>query len=89
MHNVPKDSNTHFKIVIVCDNFENIPLIQRHRLINQILTDELKTTIHALSIVAQTSSQWNKNSIISKSPACLGGMLKDSHNRLGNSCKKS
>lgn len=28
MHNVPKDSETHFKVVIVSDEFEGMPLIK-------------------------------------------------------------
>lgn len=28
MHNVPRDSETHFKVVIVSDEFEGMPLIK-------------------------------------------------------------
>lgn len=28
MHNVPKDSETHFKVVIVSDEFDGMPLIK-------------------------------------------------------------
>lgn len=28
MHNVPKDSETHFKVVIVSEEFEGMPLIK-------------------------------------------------------------
>ena len=28
MHNVPKESETHFKVVVVSSKFENTPLIQ-------------------------------------------------------------
>ena len=74
MHNVPKDSETHFKVVVVSDKFEQLSLIQRHRLVNQILHSEMATSIHALSIQAKTPEQWEKSAgKVSKSPPCLGG----------------
>ncbi|XP_027041671.1 uncharacterized protein LOC113669793 [Pocillopora damicornis] len=50
MHNVPKGSETHFKVVVVSSNFNDTPLIQRHRLVNEVLKEELATGVHALSI---------------------------------------
>ena len=72
-HNVPKGSESHFNVIIVSDIFDGKPLIQRHRMVNQILGDELKNSIHALSIQAKTPAQWNENSTINKTPNCLGG----------------
>ena len=43
-------SETHFKVVIVSDSFNDKPLLQRHRLVNDALKDELATGVHALSI---------------------------------------
>ncbi|XP_034939993.1 bolA-like protein DDB_G0274169 [Chelonus insularis] len=77
MHNVPKTAETHFKIIVVSKQFENQPLIKRHRMINELLADELQTNIHALSIIAKTPSQWNELSKkIDPSPACRGGFGK-------------
>nr|SVE84646.1 EOG090X0K4K [Daphnia pulex] len=77
MHNVPKGSETHFKVVVVSSKFENTPLLQRHRLVNEVLCDELKNGVHALSIVAKTPSQWEGSSkVTEKSPACKGGFGK-------------
>ncbi|XP_025199744.1 putative bolA-like protein K11H12.1 [Melanaphis sacchari] len=75
MHNVPKDSETHFKVVIVSDEFEGMPLIKRHRLVNTELTDELKSGVHALSIVAKSPNQW-KDEPVKSSPSCRGGFGK-------------
>lgn len=72
-HNVSKDSESHFKIIIVSNKFNNISLIQRHRLVNTLLQEELKTYIHALSIQAKTIEEWEKNPIIVSTPNCLGG----------------
>ena len=60
MHNVPKNSETHFKVVVVSDVFEGVKLLQRHRDVNEILKEELAGPVHALSISAKTPSQWEK-----------------------------
>ena len=49
-HNVPKGSESHFKVVIVSDMFEGKAIIERHRMVNSALSEELKQSIHALSI---------------------------------------
>ncbi|KAJ4446449.1 hypothetical protein ANN_13145 [Periplaneta americana] len=50
-----------------------LPLIKRHRLVNDILNDELKNGIHALSITSKTPAEWDSSSKqISPSPACRG-----------------
>jgi stress-induced morphogen len=83
-HNVPKGSESHFKVLIVSDVFEGKSMIQRHRMVNSTLKDELsgKTPgggkIHALSIQAKTPSQWQAaestgNAAIQSTPNCLGG----------------
>ena len=76
-HNVPKNSETHFKVVVVSTKFEDMKLIERHRTVNTILKDELKTGgVHALSIKAKTPEQWSKNNHVEPSPNCLGGSKK-------------
>ena len=76
-HSVPTGSESHFKVVIVSDQFEGLPLIQRHRLVNSVLEDELKNDIHALSIQAKTPVQWEKNATVHQTPNCLGGSKRE------------
>ncbi|XP_065652625.1 bolA-like protein 1 isoform X2 [Hydra vulgaris] len=76
MHNVPKDAETHFKVVVVSKEFDGKPLIQRHRFINDLLKQELLAGVHALSIQAKTPEQWAQNCNVSLSPPCLGGSKK-------------
>ncbi|VEN39223.1 unnamed protein product [Callosobruchus maculatus] len=77
MHNVPKGSETHFKVVVVSDKFDNTPLLKRHRMVNEILKEELQSGVHALSIEAKTTSQWKESDkIIDPSPKCRGGFGK-------------
>ncbi|XP_005991699.1 bolA-like protein 1 [Latimeria chalumnae] len=77
MHAVPKGSETHFKVLVVTEKFKGLPLIQRHRLVNEVLKEELAGTVHALSIQAKTPQQWEENPSISKSPPCMGGSKHD------------
>ncbi|XP_023339170.1 bolA-like protein DDB_G0274169 [Eurytemora carolleeae] len=76
MHNVPKNSETHFKVVVVSEKFENVKLIGRHRLVNDTLKQELSEGVHALSINAYTPEQWGEGKGVERSPACKGGFGK-------------
>jgi BolA protein len=49
---------SHFTISIVSDLFEGLPLIKRHRLVNQAAAELLRHEIHALSIKAQTIAEY-------------------------------
>ena len=73
MHNVPKGSESHFKVIIVSEQFDGKSKINQHRMINEALTEELQTSVHALSIKTKTPKQWEKNSKVDPSPPCLGG----------------
>ncbi|XP_050315962.1 bolA-like protein DDB_G0274169 isoform X2 [Anthonomus grandis grandis] len=75
MHNVPKGAETHFKVVVVSEEFKDLPLIKRHRKVNELLKEELNGGVHALSIVAKTPDQW-KDEEIEPSPNCRGGFGK-------------
>ncbi|XP_065083205.1 bolA-like protein DDB_G0274169 [Ochlerotatus camptorhynchus] len=77
MHNVPKGSETHFKVLVVSDQFDGVPLIKRHRLVNEIVREKLEGNfVHALSIEAKTPAQWNESYKLEPSPNCRGGFGK-------------
>tara|TARA_Y100001970_G_scaffold205843_1_gene250684 strand:+ start:3693 stop:3962 length:270 start_codon:yes stop_codon:yes gene_type:complete len=48
----------HFNLLIVSDDFIDVPLIQRHRLIYKVLDEMIKVNIHALSIKAKTKLEY-------------------------------
>ncbi|MBL95062.1 MAG: BolA family transcriptional regulator [Magnetovibrio sp.] len=74
MHNVPSDSETHFKLVIVTDQFDGKSRIERHKIINNLLALELSSQVHALSLLTLTTPEWDSNNKkIQPSPKCLGG----------------
>lgn len=51
------DGETHFNLKVVSGEFEGKSLVKRHRMIYQLLQDELENGLHALSIVARTPSE--------------------------------
>jgi len=53
----PGSGNSHFRVYIVSTVFEGLSRLQRHQQVYAALKDELKTTIHALSIIAKTPEE--------------------------------
>ncbi|KAM9335941.1 bolA-like protein 2 isoform 1-T2 [Symphorus nematophorus] len=48
-----------FKVLVVSSQFEGKPLLQRHRMVNTCLAEELKV-IHSLEQKTVTPEQWEK-----------------------------
>ena len=53
------DGGMHIKLTIISDDFNKMPLIERHKKIYTILQDMIKKEIHALSIVAKTINEYH------------------------------
>nr|GMD57446.1 sufE-like protein 1, chloroplastic/mitochondrial [Ipomoea batatas] len=53
------DGETHFNVRVVSEKFEGKSLVKRHRLIYDLLQEELQSGLHALSIIAKTPSEVN------------------------------
>ena len=69
MHSVPEDAESHFKIVVVSDDFNNLSNIQRHKLVYKHL-GTIMNDIHALSIQSFNEDEFKLNPIILDSPEC-------------------
>ena len=69
MHNVPPNSESHFKLVIVSNDFSDLSRVKRHQNIYSALSDVMNK-IHALSIQAFTLDEYEKNPVILESPDC-------------------
>ncbi|MCH9671005.1 MAG: BolA/IbaG family iron-sulfur metabolism protein [Gammaproteobacteria bacterium] len=77
MHNVPPDSESHFKVVIAADCFAGKRLLARHRLVNAALSAEL-SQIHALALHTMTPDEWfERAGQAPDSPLCAGGSAAD------------
>ncbi len=71
-HNVPDGSESHFKVVIVSEAFEGKNLVAQHRLVYELLFEELQSQVHALAIHTYTPAAWNAGAAPA-SPECMGG----------------
>jgi BolA protein len=77
-HNVPPDSESHFKVVMVSDLFEGKRKVGRHQLVYGVLSDELAGSVHALALHLYTRDEWEaKNQQAPESPRCHGGSKAD------------
>lgn len=77
-HNVPAGSETHFKVVLVSDDFAGVRLLGRHRLVNDALRAELTGPVHALAIHTYTGEEWRQRfGEAPLSPPCLGGKARE------------
>lgn len=73
-HNVPAGAETHFKVVMVARDFEGQRLLARHRMVHDVLGEELAGGLHALALHTYTSEEWQRRfGDTPMSPPCLGG----------------
>lgn len=57
-HRAREDAESHFKVVVVTEQFEHCSRVARHRMVNQLLQGEFDLGLHALSLQLYTSSEW-------------------------------
>ncbi len=73
MHNVAPGSESHFKVTIVSNLFNDQMLIKRHRMVNKTLQHEIQQ-IHALALHTLTPQEWQARAgSVADSPKCRGG----------------
>jgi len=62
-------TESHFKLVVVSEQFNEMKLIDRHRFINKLFAEEL-SHIHALAMHTYTPKEWQKRQSAPESPEC-------------------
>lgn len=73
-HNVPRGSETHFRVVLACGAFEGKRAVARHQQVYAVLAEELKGGVHALALHTYTPAEWAAQAgTAPESPACMGG----------------
>lgn len=72
-HNVPPNSETHFKVVIVSEQFEGRRKVARHQQVYSAVAEQLAGPVHALAIHTYTPTEWQEQGVAPESPDCLGG----------------
>ena len=78
-HSVPPNSETHFRVELVSDQFQHLNRVARSRKIYTLLAEELASGVHALSLQLFSPSEWQARGeeAGNPSPACHGGSAKD------------
>ncbi|MDP8079122.1 BolA family protein [Phocoenobacter skyensis] len=72
-HRSSLTGSSHFKLILVSEQFNNQKMIARHRAVYSCLADELDTTVHALALHLYTPQEWQeKEAVIPNSPNCIG-----------------
>lgn len=73
-HGLKPEAEKHFRVVAVSEMFEGLTRVERHRRVHDILDEDLKAQVHALSVQAFTPVEWSeRQGKTFSSPQCLGG----------------
>ncbi|WP_082870183.1 BolA family transcriptional regulator, partial [Oleiphilus sp. HI0123] len=75
MHSVPPNSETHFKVTLVTEDFEGKSKVARHQSVYALLGGLMEQGLHALALHLYVPQEWS--SIMGEkspeSPNCMGG----------------
>lgn len=55
--NASYSGETHFNVEVVSGRFEGLTSIKRHRLVYKVLEEELRSPVHALSLITKTPAE--------------------------------
>jgi BolA protein len=75
-HSVPPNSETHFKVTLVTDEFAGLRQVARHQKIYKVLADQMQAGVHALALHTYTVAEWQQAGNAPESPNCMGGSKK-------------
>lgn len=72
LHSVPLNSETHFKLLLVSECFQNLSRVQRQQLVYSKLSLEFSQGLHAFSQRLYTPQEWIelKDQVKFQSPQC-------------------
>ncbi|WP_029935540.1 BolA family protein [Thiomicrospira pelophila] len=71
MHAGPA-TESHFKLVLVSDDFESVSRVKRHQMVYKTLANEM-SQIHALALHTFTLDEWKEQGgVVPDSPLCAG-----------------
>lgn len=77
-HNVPPNSETHFKVTLVAPEFEGQGKVKRHQAVYGVLADEMAGGVHALALHVYSPKEWEvAGQAAPDSPNCMGGSKND------------
>ncbi|UVM20631.1 BolA family protein [Pseudomonas wadenswilerensis] len=71
-HMHSRGQQTHYKAVLVSEQFEGLNSVKRHQKVYATLGD-LMGQFHALALHTYTPQEWQKVGVAPASPTCVGG----------------
>lgn len=54
------NSEAYMKVVVVSDAFKGLNILKKHQAVQACLKEEMQASIHALTIIAKTEEEWEK-----------------------------
>jgi BolA protein len=75
-HNVPAGAQSHFKVVLVTDDFAGQNKVKQHQAVYKVLAEELAGSVHALALHTYDVASWEATGEAPVSPDCMGGSKK-------------
>ena len=72
MHRVAPGAESHFKVVVVSDQFVGQRPLARHRAVNSVLAAELSGGVHALALHTYTPEEWSQRGSAPRTAPCVG-----------------
>ena len=73
-HSVPENSETHFKLILVSDDFKGKSKVARHQKVYGAVGTLMQEGLHALALHTYTSEEWEQTQQKTPaSPNCMGG----------------
>lgn len=61
-HAGARGGGRHLRVTVVSPAFEGKILLARHRMVNALFADEMRSAIHALALVTKTPDEWSRGS---------------------------
>ena len=72
-------TESHFKLTVVAERFEDLVAVKRHQLVYKVLADELAGAVHALALHLYSPAEWQqRQQAVPDSPDCRGGSKTES-----------
>ena len=72
MHRVSPGAESHFKVVLVREQFAGQRPLARHRAVNSVLAAELSGGVHALALHTYTPDEWSQRGSAPRTAPCVG-----------------
>ncbi len=73
MHSSGPGAQSHFKVIVASAEFAGKSLVDRHRIVNRILAQELAGPVHALALHTHSDEEWEATPDVLDSPPCRSG----------------